>query len=385
MSDKLKENTAMWNIRVKVVIVMLFWVVTVPVCSAGTDDILSGRELLGAVRDSSPTRGEKLTTVTELLDKYAETQDKQKSYISKIEIAMDIVESYRFREFKRFSGKKKRYEFEEARFDGEERVNYRRTMWGNLSPESGFTPKTEASYTSYLWDGIDNLVSYNRVHDQPGRASFTDPKKMHLEYGKTMTRGCNNFLTGFVSTGVYERIDSVLRQAGTVSMQDKTEQVNGVDCYVIDSDTKYGRYSVWIDPEHGYNIAKLKHIREGDDLWVKGETMGKNHKILVAFEILRFEKIDGVWVPMEAKTKYRRDFPPVRGIGGNWSKNNSHVKRIEMVLNPDHDALGSFVLDDIRDGAMVHMYSTPGIKYTWQDGKLVDERGRKVDLKKLKK
>jgi hypothetical protein len=56
---------------------------------------------------------------------------------------------------------------------------------------------------------------------------------------------------------------------------------------------------------------------------------------------------------------------------------SSHVKRTEVVLNPDHDALGSFVPSDIRSGATVEIRDL-GSDYTWQKGNVVDENGRVV-------
>lgn len=57
----------------------------------------------------------------------------------------------------------------------------------------------------------------------------------------------------------------VLSEARSISVRDETEKINGVDCFVIDADTKCGKYKVWIDPEHGYNIAKIElQKRKGD-------------------------------------------------------------------------------------------------------------------------
>jgi hypothetical protein len=47
-------------------------------------------------------------------------------------------------------------------------------------------------------------------------------------------------------------------------------------------------------------------------------------------------------------------------------------------LNPDHDAPGSFLPDDIRNGAKVYIRGIKGVTYTWQDGKVVDRQGQVV-------
>ncbi len=61
-----------------------------------------------------------------------------------------------------------------------------------------------------------------------------------------------------------------------------------------------------------------------------------------------------------------------------------HNKLIEIVVNPDHNALGSFERDDIKNGAMVYLRGMPGTTYTWQDGKVVDNYGNEVDIETLK-
>lgn len=49
-----------------------------------------------------------------------------------------------------------------------------------------------------------------------------------------------------------------------------------------------------------------------------------------------------------------------------------HHKRTRMTLNPDHDALGSFVADDISDGTKVKVLGYPRI-YEWQNGRPIVE------------
>lgn len=73
-------------------------------------------------------------------------------------------------------------------------------------------------------------------------------------------------------------------------------------------------------------------------------------------------------------------------------KDNYHYKRTKIVLNPDHNKLGSF--DDplenpsndpeLKNGTRVLMNHLP-IYYTWQDGKVVDKTGRVIMDSKTKK
>lgn len=97
-------------------------------------------------------------------------------------------------------------------------------------------------------------------------------------------------------------------------------------------------------------------------------------------ENVRFERIDGFWVPMEVDMRMNDYYGP-----GSFSRWNRHYKLTDVVLNPDHDALGSFdnPLEnprndpELKNGASVRK---DGSRYVWQDGKLVpkgaDRRNR---------
>ena len=55
-----------------------------------------------------------------------------------------------------------------------------------------------------------------------------------------------------------------------------------------------------------------------------------------------------------------------------------------MIFNPDHDALGSFLPDDIPSGTSTKFSALPpSMKFTWQFGMAIDDAGKKVDLKKI--
>ena len=90
------------------------------------------------------------------------------------------------------------------------------------------------------------------------------------------------------------RVDVVLRAAREMSLRAETEKANGADCYVIDAETNRGRYTVWIDPEHGFSIAKrrIEMNPASGHLW---------HSRMVPFgsyaetvEITRFRRFDDV-------------------------------------------------------------------------------------------
>jgi hypothetical protein len=321
----------------------------------------------------------KKPTAFEILDKYAKTQDKLQSFIVKFEHTPYQASSSLPGQLPRL-GKGQAGGFDEIRFDGKRSKSLFR-LWGHVGMSPEFTPKDRAKYGSRLWDG-ETFFQYG---GQEKHASFpfgsvtqiTNFKDNIEEGRKTFCHA--RFKLGGYFYGDHERADSILRNADTISVRDKTQSIGASDCHVIDAVTKHGKYTLWIDPLHGYNIAKAIARKTRGDLWSHGVLKGKA-KIFFSLRNVRFKKIDGVWVPMEADTYSSQTWSK-----GEFWKSSGHTKRTEFIMNPDHDALGSFLPDDIRDGAKI--YSINGIRtkgYKWQNGGPVDENGRKVDYKSVK-
>ena len=83
--------------------------------------------------------------------------------------------------------------------------------------------------------------------------------------------------------------------------------------------------------------------------------------------------MDSVWLPVEAD--YRRE---LKYVNGDYEKAFVKIKKTEFVLNPDHDALGSFEPDFIRNGAKVRISGIRDVTYAWQNGKIVDKAGHVI-------
>ena len=105
-------------------------------------------------------------------------------------------------------------------------------------------------------------------------------------------------------------------------------------------------------------------------------------------DVLQFKQVDDIWVPVEVKAGYHRTI----GSQEYYMDEHVHYKRTKIILNPDHDKLGSFadpIFEDpnnepeLKNGTQVKLNRLKA-KYIWQDGKVVDSNGREVDLDKLK-
>jgi hypothetical protein len=354
----------MRNAKRTILIAILICAGFVPVCSAG------------AIRSKAKPKN---PTAFELLDKYAETQDKLQSFIVKFERTRYHASSSLSGQLPRL-GPSEPTGFNEFRFDGK-RKKWLFCMWGHVGMSPEYTPKDKAKCGSRLWDG-ETFFQYG-VQEQHASYPFgsvtqiTNFKDNIEEVQKTFCHA--RFKLRGYFYGDHERVDSILRNADTISVRDNTQRISESDCYVIDAVTKYGKYTLWIDPTHGYNIAKGISRKTRGDLWSHG-LLKRKGKIYFSMKNVRFQKIDGVWVPMEADMYSNQIWSK-----GEFWKCSSHTMRTEFILNPDHDALGSFLPDDIRDGAKIYSINDVRTKgYTWQNGGPVDEKGRKVDYKSKK-
>jgi hypothetical protein len=177
-----------------------------------------------------------------------------------------------------------------------------------------------------------------------------------------------------------ERIDLILRGADTISVAEKTENVQGVGCYVIEAKSKYGKHKLWIDPEHGYNIARAQVHKSENDLLTRGKyILKRGESVSSTLDEVQFKKINDIWFPMEGIGTNKNNLLDRK----NPSETRMTFRHSQVILNPDHEALGSFLPDDVRNGATVVIAGIDNTKYTWQDGKIVDEQGREVDIETL--
>ncbi|MFH1715999.1 MAG: hypothetical protein ABIF19_01500 [Planctomycetota bacterium] len=376
----------MQNTKKAILIVTLICAGCVPVCWAGSDKPFSGRELLKMMRgkDRQPAQrsGTRHTpankshpSASDLLDKFAETQDKVQSFIAKSECSTKVYT---------FSDNKPEYQHYSA-FDGrvdEKRACVRSYSWGDINPRMHLT-KDKAYYASHLWDGKD-YYAYNKAKIKKEFSKGTVFLIQNAE-DKQRPRRTSTFehFPGSIAMGhlrqSIERIDSIIRKGDSVRVRDKMEKIGGSDCYVIEAKARTGDYTVWIDPAHGYNIAKAELRKGPGNVLATGYVLPENDTSFVFLKNVRFKKIGDLWVPIEADVSNGR-----HKLNSRFNNTvSSHYKITEIELNPDHDALGSFVPDDILNGATVRIFkgnSLVGIpgRYTWQDGKVVDKEGNVV-------
>ena len=299
-----------------------------------------------------------IPSVSDLLDRYAENQDKLSSFIVKTEETISTKRS-------KNDPMEHRRMVTEARVDGK-KTHIFYTLWRNLPTKDAPTPMSEAANWVDLWDGNIAIQWYYRESEGgSGSGQILRDEKL----GKA---SINGWYSGAPFMGIrystFERIDSVLRQAHSISVRNELEQVGSSACYVIDANTASGTYAVWLDPQHGYQVAQAE-IRVGpNDRWL-ATTLGENESRSLSIRNVRFENIDGIWIAMEADIHATSVQP---SIGKNLTRDEHH-KITQITLNPDHEVLRSFV-PVVANGAQMWDMDL-GIKYTWREGMkfVVDE------------
>lgn len=274
-------------------------------------------------------------TTSELLDKYAETQDQFQSFRVKVST------SHRGFSTGLMAGRpwKARYFIETVACFDKNRAGSHSCSWGKISQDDYFK-KDKPHYVSELWDG-ENHFQYTEAHGEP--------VQLHIERGesKYMREGIIKQSYSILSGYYYPfdgRVDRLLRKARNLSVRRTIEKVGRTPCYVIDGAYEKDKYTIWIDPEHGYHIAKAVVERPKSNVQGLQSFRGEIKNV-------RFKKIDSKWVPVSANLENRFDYQ-----NGHYSNGSYHFKVTEMVFNPDHEALRSFVPDEVKDGTKVPFY-----------------------------
>jgi hypothetical protein len=303
-------------------------------------------------------------SVTELLDRYRANQDKFKSFIVKTVTSMteDITDVNKDGTASH-SLYENKWEIELRYEDGDDFRAY-------MCPKPIQSASDESLvYHRYLWVG-ERYIEHHKGPTVDESNSYISSDKQYIK---------DNIAIGYLGPGSFlgwlygdvEPFDSILKKANSISVRSERERVGSGECYVIDANTKHGTYTIWLDPEHGYGIAKA-NIHKGPKDLRFGRPL--EYYMFAPYDIsirnVRFESIEGVWIPMEAD--FLADFKGDHKGSSKVSVRKVHQRVTELLLNPDHDALGSFV-PDIENGTQARILEVPEINYTWQDGKLVSQ------------
>ena len=183
-------------------------------------------------------------------------------------------------------------------------------------------------------------------------------------------------MRGYYSTAARQigagSLEALLLDARSVEPRGELEKIGGSACYVLDADTEYGKYVLWIDPVHGYNVARVEETKRNGDLYGQYRLPWSGNEKKTSVQTTRFQQTDYVWVPTEC------EFRGESKSGNGPTKTLIRHKRVEVILNPDFEALASFLPDDVQEGARAELHTAPDGPFgdktdwgVWKNGRFV--------------
>ena len=325
---------------------------------------------------------EKLPSAQELLDRCGVSMDSLRSLIVKGEMQTDMRRSLALTGPAKpgATGTGKMYKRFEVRSDGR-RVAHRSYYWGNVKSLKQTIPAQKPAYLSNLWDGT-YYMRYSRGSNGQGRVVLngkqSDYEIQRLQQGHAGAFG--------VTAGTTRRLDKILQEAGNVLVQRRERPEKTSPLYVLAADTNHGHYTVYLDPDHGYLPAYVKvKLKAGQGHKFYGRSFDEAG-LELTWELwnLKLKKTHDSWVPVETEQHYQRLYKR-----NQFEDNKTHTRFTDITLNPDHGALNSFYPDDVRDGTPVFLRNVElkrdGDNFIWQNGQVVDDKGRVAFDPKSKK
>jgi hypothetical protein len=330
-----------------------------------------------------------------LVDKYAQALDSTASFIEHYERTSEYTghfppghpayATHGDKEFRHHISERGTFKFKQDK--GQYHSRYLSGYHaGYFNDYNKYIPEDKPMYTLR----IHTMDAYYFHQGRPGLARWRkDTKTFPIpKHGLQVGAGLSH-LSGHVETK--ERLDEVLQQGDYISVRDETETIRGSECFVIDAHTRYGQFSLWLDPDHGFHAAKIRKSAKGGESFAKPDRIIPRGSIYTSYlDVLEFKKVDDIWVPVDANAGYHRTI----GDPAYYVAEDVRYKRTQITLNPDHDKLGSFANPifeepsndpELVNGTMFEIETErQHVEYTWQDGELFDDNGRALDMDKLK-
>lgn len=183
----------------------------------------------------------------------------------------------------------------------------------------------------------------------------------------TLTSG--DFLEGAFSVGNgTDHIADAL--AGAKDLQVSSDQIGDVPCYMLKGTLPpYGRVTAWIAPDKGFTAMKYVIQKDSTDLIAPGRPLADIglSSWTITVDTTDLAEIDGVFVPVGGRYTHES----IRATG-EVKTTSVRVKRSNVQLDPDFEAMGAFQID-LPEGTPIHLAEAPGIRYIWSNGQIVTD------------
>ena len=193
------------------------------------------------------------------------------------------------------------------------------------------------------------------------------------------------FLMG-ISEVQAHHIAMILKQADDLTLGSSMEDVDGHACYVVEASSEDGRFTVYVDPDYGFNIRRMLIEMSLDEIqyvyplrWGRfefhhsEEGAGEIVKIRAEMSDVVLKKQGEFFVPVEGQMTIERT-----RYDGSVTRYGYTARRSEIVWNPDFKKLKAFIMDGIPEGASIQVIDLfpdmPDGHYIWKKGKAVPTR-----------
>lgn len=322
-------------------------------------------------------------TASELIEKYRQTMKKIESIsydylLSRKGYDSTISSTPQIEKFK-----------VQVKTDGN-RVDHRARIWANYADRDNPDIEcVEPREKSFMWDG-DSFYTYRWMSEGSNTNSRAfierndNEKQAHLAIDDV-----SGPLRG-IMYGDFDRIDIILNKSDSLKVSRRKEKTGDSDCYVLLAEGDYGKYKIWFDPDHGYNIARARVLKKQDDIAWRGLPLGPpaahkdskhpNMKKTLSFclENVKFKNINGLWLAVSADFRTKITF-----VSGRTSTADSSLTCDNIVIDPEYD-VNDFKPDNIVEGTLVSIVPSQ-IKYRWIDGKPVEIKYEWINGKPVEK
>lgn len=175
-------------------------------------------------------------------------------------------------------------------------------------------------------------------------------------------------LGGNIFGNNHKNVVQLLGDANDLGVCDNLEIVNGVPCYVLGATGKYGKVTAWIASERGHNAMKWvvekspHHLFDGERFSTRWP---ETKKWIAAFDLIETQKVGDRYLPKKALFTHT-----IEQKDGTRKVFGFDYEISDVRLNPDFVTLEAFRID-LPDGTRVYVEEAPGVKYVWQNGKIV--------------
>jgi hypothetical protein len=165
------------------------------------------------------------------------------------------------------------------------------------------------------------------------------------------------------------------RVTGDLALHPVMERVGADACYMIEGQTPYGCYKVWIDPAHGFQPVKAESEKRQGDLHSTGKPI-KDRRDTFLLDQVEVQQVGEFYFLKKARRGGLRE-----DEDGSQIEITSIVTLDGITLHPDFLACGAFTTDWIPDETEVTFLkdlpmTRPFKRQLWRDVKLREEWGK---------